>query len=435
MLPDLAAHASQSTADPELLETAAALGRRLCRDAIWSGSRCNWLGDSMENLDGTWQVVHRAAGPELYAGTAGIGLFLARLWRWTGEALVRHTALGALRQAVSRRGDLDSGPARLGLYSGVPGLAWAALEIAEDLDDAEAREAAGELAEALEDLEPEPTGIDVIGGSAGAIPVLLDLAARLDRPSLRASAVRCGEHLLSTAKNAGDGAVSWDTLQGLSLRDLTGFGHGAAGIAWALTELAAATGDERFSAAARGAVCYEQACYSPTHRNWPDFRDHSSQAGGAVAAAATAASEPVYAFAWCHGAPGIGLGRLRSFQLTGDPALAEQGRAALGATLETLAYPSQGNFSLCHGHGGNAALGIFASQVLGEAAPLEAARTVGRAGIELFHRTRSPWPCGVPDGGETPGLMLGLAGIGYFYLRLYAPEEVPPVVILVPSGA
>jgi lantibiotic modifying enzyme len=33
-------------------------------------------------------------------------------------------------------------------------------------------------------------------------------------------------------------------------------------------------------------------------------------------------------------------------------------------------------------------------------------------------------------GGETPNLMLGLAGIGYFYLRLYDPVKYPSVLII-----
>ena len=38
----------------------------------------------------------------------------------------------------------------------------------------------------------------------------------------------------------------------------------------------------------------------------------------------------------------------------------------------------------------------------------------------------------VPGGGETPNLMIGLAGIGYFYLRLYDPVAVPSVLIMQP---
>jgi lantibiotic modifying enzyme len=39
---------------------------------------------------------------------------------------------------------------------------------------------------------------------------------------------------------------------------LTGFSHGAAGMAWALLPLAALTGDERFRTAALAALDYER---------------------------------------------------------------------------------------------------------------------------------------------------------------------------------
>ncbi|MDR3531448.1 MAG: lanthionine synthetase LanC family protein, partial [Rhodopila sp.] len=57
---------------------------------------------------------------------------------------------------------------------------------------------------------------------------------------------------------------------------------------------------------------------------------------------------------------------------------------------------------------------------------------VGDLGIAR-HGSSSAWPCGVPGGGETPGLLLGLAGIGYFYLRLHSPSEVPSILLVEPS--
>ena len=45
------------------------------------------------------------------------------------------------------------------------------------------------------------------------------------------------------------------------------------------------------------------------------------------------------------------------------------------------------------------------------------------------------WLCGIPMGVETPGLMTGLAGIGYGLLRLAEPERVPPVLTLGPPPA
>jgi hypothetical protein len=40
-----------------------------------------------------------------------------------------------------------------------------------------------------------------------------------------------------------------------------------------------------------------------------------------------------------------------------------------------------------------------------------------------------PWPCGVPGGAETPNLLLGLSGIGYFLLRLYDSTAVPTALL------
>ncbi|HYP18471.1 MAG TPA: lanthionine synthetase LanC family protein, partial [Chloroflexia bacterium] len=54
-------------------------------------------------------------------------------------------------------------------------------------------------------------------------------------------------------------------------------------------------------------------------------------------------------------------------------------------------------------------------------------------GMVQYGQQRMPWPCGVMGGGENPSLMLGLAGIGYFYLRLYDPDKVPSVLMLQPD--
>ena len=45
--------------------------------------------------------------------------------------------------------------------------------------------------------------------------------------------------------------------------------------------------------------------------------------------------------------------------------------------------------------------------------------TVGLTGIEKYGHSRLPWPSGVISKQKTPGLMMGIAGTGYFFLRLY----------------
>ena len=55
-----------------------------------------------------------------------------------------------------------------------------------------------------------------------------------------------------------------------------------------------------------------------------------------------------------------------------------------------------------------------------------------RAALILEEIDREGWLCGVPLGVESPGLMTGLAGIGYGLLRLAEPTRVPSVLVLEP---
>jgi hypothetical protein len=67
----------------------------------------------------------------------------------------------------------------------------------------------------------------------------------------------------------------------------------------------------------------------------------------------------------------------------------------------------------------------------GAAATTALVQAVAAAGQDHYGGPGGAWPCGA-GGGETPGLLLGLAGIGLFYLRLHHPAT--PAVLLVRRG-
>ena len=153
-----------------------------------------------------------------------------------------------------------------------------------------------------------------------------------------------------------------------------------------------------------------------------------------------------YPALWCHGAVGIGLSRLLIHAWTGECSpLAEAGaaiqatRAATSATLAALAEGTPGedaNWSICHGLSGSAELLLTAWETLGHPDHLAAARRIGAAALHDGGDGAGPWRCGVPQGGEeTPGLMLGLAGIGMTLLRLHDPRRAPsPALFGLPSA-
>ena len=67
--------------------------------------------------------------------------------------------------------------------------------------------------------------------------------------------------------------------RGLDPQPLNGMSHGAAGFAYALASLAAATGRQEFADAASECIAFENSSYDAEHTNWPDFRE-----GGAALA-------------------------------------------------------------------------------------------------------------------------------------------------------
>lgn len=411
---------------PEFLETADRIGCRLSRDALWDARRCNWLGWSMEPVNHNWTPVYRSFSADLYSGTSGIALFLAELYRFSGDAQHRKVLEGAVNQTLSSLENLE-GSARIGFYSGVSGIGYILTRIGKILShDGLIARGLSELA-SLSEAATDPHLLDVINGSAGAIPALIALGLEFDREDLVRIAVTHGDHLLSSAiKN--DAGWSWDTMHVPNQQNLTGHSHGVSGIVTALLELYRATGEARFREGALNGLRYERNLFSAEHGNWPDLR---------IMDPTNAQSAPVYNMAWCHGAPGIGVSRLRCYELLdGDSEILAEIEAALKTTAAALSVPWQpglGNYSLCHGAAGNAELLILAGQQLGRPDLTQIAEKVGWEGYQHYRLTDLPWPCGIANAGESPNLLLGIAGIGHFYLRLYDAVSVPSVLLIAPA--
>jgi class II lanthipeptide synthase len=422
-----------------MIEVGRRIGRRIVERALWEGDVCTWEVEAFDARIGRSRTTVALGG--LYQGTAGIALFLGELARVTGDAGAARAAVGALRHSLAWAAGLP--PASFAFHGGRVGAAWVAARLAAALGRPELRREVPGLIAPLAGREERDSIFDVISGAGGAIPALLALAGEADGGAALAIACRLGDRLIAAARRE-PGGWSWATMSPGVARNLTGLAHGVSGIAVALLELARATGSGRYRFAAEMGFLYERRLFDPERSNWPDLRhpvlnellySGDPDAARAAAVAGTVPPyRPVYMTAWCHGAAGIGLARLRALALTGAEIYRREAEAALATTLPGLRPPVRNNYSFCHGAAGNCELPLVASELFADPSLRAVCEACAEYGWETYERVGVPWPCGTFEQRSDPSLMVGEAGIGHFYLRLADPET-PSVLLPEPAIA
>ncbi len=400
-------------------EEAFRLGEELWSAAIRDRKgRPEWLGLDLA-ADG--ESFHFGLiGNSLYSGASGIAMLFARLAldspdpveaaQWCQRAWSCFEGLAELAERNSNdqlfrlMRDLPYG------ISGSGGILLALLLLAH-AGIAEAAPLAGLL---VQQLRPErlqaDEGVDVIGGVTGLIGPLLLMNSEQALELARG----CGDRLL--ALQLDDGGWSSGAAPASKRRPpLTGFSHGAAGMAAALAQLAKATSDGRYADAACRAIAYERSVFVQEKGNWPDFRS---------------THEPnEFMLSWCHGAPGILLSRqiLLTAGLADQHTTAEQqiARASTVAELERIGGASDGDPAahLCCGVLGLTALlridaaatGLRLAPQVPQAETL-VVKTAGRNdGYSFFS---------VDSGSlNLPGLLTGKAGVALALLEASAGQN------------
>lgn len=376
------------------------IAQELSRCAIRRGPGAAWIGLDWLGDAEVFQLV--CLGPDLYNGVSGIALFLAAHAAVTGRKPSAELAIAGV--AHLRKNLKSRGAARMARSLGVGGatglgsIVYALTVMSKMLRDdsllADAHVAAALFSDGLIAADKQ---LDVIGGSAGGILGLLRLYRDSHSADVLNRAIKCGEHLIAQSRLGPEGGRSW-VGQGLGKRALNGMSHGAAGFAYALDSLAAATGREDFAAAAAECIAFEDSTFDAGRNNWPDLRGEG---------------EPSWPCQWCHGAPGIGLARIAMIrkkgrgQLKDDVARAVEG-AAKGwpGSVDTLCCGTLGNVEfICE------AATSLGRKDLGELAARRLLSVIENAASAGDYR----WNSG--QGKFNLGLFRGLAGVGYTALR------------------
>ncbi|MBP7775510.1 MAG: type 2 lantipeptide synthetase LanM family protein [Acidobacteria bacterium] len=395
-----------------LIAAALAIGHALRDRAIAaSDGSVNWIGLARAADADRYQLQPLGAG--LYSGAVGVALFLAALDDVTGRHEYRRLCQAAL-SPVLRALSFDhrdvlarwAAGAGIGGGEGLGGIVYGLVRVGRLLGRAEPIDVAARLAELISpELVARDRVFDVIGGSAGAILGLLALHDAIGEVTILDRAQRCAAHLLEHRE---PGTGTYRTWRTVDRAPLTGFAHGAAGIAYALLRLHAARPDAALVAAAREAIAYETQTFAPDVMNWPDFRTHQGVSG------------PVFLANWCHGAAGIALARLGGLDALDTPGVRDDIEHGLATTR---AWGLHDVDHICCGNAGRAEVLHVAGARLGRAGLTDRARRQAAWVVKRAADTGGYWVIpGLADRVFSPGLFQGVSGIGYTWLRLARPD-------------
>lgn len=366
-----------------------------------------------------WAV--RPVQPDAYFGLGGIAFSLAayhrevQLGRADAVAGVEAAMEGAI-QVYLRMCALelpDTGGGLVGAGSRV----WTLLALYDLLGRKELLEAARTAAATLEHSDfTEVPKFEMLDGVSGAIVPLIHLAEATREPRWLAIAATAARRLQATAIVDAGGA-RWPSPQFET--PIGGFGHGAMGIGWALARLAmteAGTAEDRaaWQALAEGAFAFQDALFEPGTGRWHDLHLKDGQK-----------TFPT----WCHGSVGMGLAAADLFARTGDPAYLRDLRRAVADANGRWGF----SHTLCHGDLSTRELLVKAAQL----DPQECPYPVDTAAIEVIssieeHRGMVG---GLTRAAFTPGLMIGLAGAVYGFLRMHPECNLPSPLLLERVGS
>ncbi|MGD2090682.1 MAG: lanthionine synthetase LanC family protein [Candidatus Aminicenantes bacterium] len=416
-----------------LLDEARRIGDRLLAEAETDENGMHWKTMTMD-LNRNISFIKSES---IYSGVSGIVLFFLELFKQTQDKRYLDAATAGMKWVINY---CKKNPSNYyAFFTGRMGVSYTLLQMHQFTREKDYLENAMAIARPCKDALEDFTGVDdLINGTSGSLLGLLHLHA-VSREEWIPESIDCYIRHLVHRANHGPVGLYWDRSP-QQISGLCGFSHGAAGIGFVFLELGRYFQNKAFYFITRQAFLYENYFFNQAkkHKNWPDLRkgiysddDYQEHQKAFLEGDMDFFTRGSNMNAWCHGAAGIGLSRLRAWQLLKNPAYKNDVQIAVEKTILTDIESSNPGplFILCHGSGGNAELFIYAYQILRDKKYLSLAEKIALNAL-AFHKKHNHYQPGYrpPGAKEDRSLFMGNAGVGYFLLRLVDPFHVPSIL-------
>ena len=367
---------------------------------------------------------------DLYSGNAGIILFLLECYKHTGKQSYLDTSKNALERILEYcKNNVTNYYA---FYTGRLGVAYICIEMYKVTKDEKYKKTALEIAlQSKVFLDDTQVIIDLINGYSGTLLGLLHVYTVCEDKALLGLINTYIDTLLQKLEINKHG-IYCDRSE-KQVRGLCGFSHGASGIGFVLLELYNLTKHMDYYHMAMLTFSYEDAYYNKELSNWPDFRkqllslenlkDLKNKYNTGDYASFTRGEDMN---AWCHGAAGIGLARLRAYELSQQNKHKLSAFKAANRVMKDAAeYRKDASPTLCHGILGNAYLTAEVYRITKNKKHKNFAIKHGMAVAERILNNEilpSGYPVIAKDI-EDDSLFMGIAGVGLYLLNILNGEK------------
>ncbi len=345
----------------------------------------------------------------IYAGIAGIGLFLLEIARVTGEEKYKKAARDCVRAIqykvnVLRASDIVT----LGSYNGVSGYALLLYDAYKFFKEPALQADLNLILDKISANIDHTMFNDVIQGNAGAIQVLNYIYRDNDEYKEETLAIieKIVNKMYRELYRNDNESLTWVGAE--DIQRYSGYAHGTAGIIAQLARVRDLLDTEKVDEMIAAALVFERTFYNDEIKNWYTTTDMDEIGNG-----------------WCHGSPGFLLEKciLRESGYK-DDLIEKEYEVALRNTIELSIGCTH---CYCHGDVGNI-------EIIYEAAARD-------NDIELMDRCLATYNVSLKEhlskkyngeafrGGDVVGLMLGSTGFGYSALRYSNPEKVKSILL------
>ncbi|XKK32074.1 type 2 lanthipeptide synthetase LanM family protein [Bacillus sp. AC79A.1] len=391
-----------------LLQRAESIADVLLENAVREGHGKNtemcWTSMILKGLSETnWSF--SVTGTGLYDGNPGIATFFCYLWKLTQKDKYREAAYATINPVKKLLPELvNNKNISIGAFTGLTGILYSMHHLSVVFNDKNLTDEVLYYTKHYKTFISNDRIYDVMGGSAGALFFLLNLYKEHKYQWILDISESLVQHLMNSSISQSKG-LAWPPPYNQE-NPYIGFSHGNAGIAASLSQYYKINPSKELKDFIEQSLIYENSFYNDDEMNWYSVQTDR------------------YPIAWCHGAPGILLGRkLIAINNLDFDFLDDNLKKSLSTTMKASIGS---NYSLCHGELGVADILLKVHELDNEFITEEQLNVVIQKIIQKILSNYEEINVDI----HSVALMNGLTSIGYGLLRLCNPYEVPSVLTL-----